>query len=101
MHAFEGNRAETTTMIPVLTGFLNEHALRDVTVVADAGMVAERPAGVAEHHRQAEPAGRGLLAGTDGTWDVAAVWAAVERVGPRERVLAVRPAPYGAVCPVT
>jgi len=26
-------------MIPILTGFLNEHALRDVTVVADAGMV--------------------------------------------------------------
>ncbi|KJE19283.1 transposase family protein [Frankia torreyi] len=41
VHAFEGNRAETTTMLPVLTGFLTEHGLSDVTVVADAGMVSE------------------------------------------------------------
>jgi len=41
VHAFEGNRAETTTMLPVLTGFLTAHHLTDVTVVADAGMVSE------------------------------------------------------------
>jgi hypothetical protein len=41
VHAFEGNRAETTTMIPVLTGFLQEHDLSEATVVADAGMVSE------------------------------------------------------------
>jgi Transposase DDE domain len=41
VHAFEGNRAETTTMVPVLTAFLEAHGLREVTVVADAGMVSE------------------------------------------------------------
>ena len=41
VHAFEGNRAETTTMVPVLRAFLDAHRLRDVTVVADAGMVSE------------------------------------------------------------
>jgi hypothetical protein len=41
VHAFEGNRAETTTMVPVLRAFLEAHKLSDVTVVADAGMVSE------------------------------------------------------------
>ena len=41
VHAFEGNRAETTTMVPVLRAFLDAHRLTDVTVVADAGMVSE------------------------------------------------------------
>jgi hypothetical protein len=41
VHAFEGNRAETTTMLPVLTAFLREHDLSQVTVVADAGMLSE------------------------------------------------------------
>lgn len=41
VHAFEGNRAETTTMVPVLKAFLDAHDLRDVTVVADAGMVSD------------------------------------------------------------
>jgi transposase len=41
VHAFEGNRAETTTMLPVLTAFLRQHNLSAVTVVADAGMVSE------------------------------------------------------------
>jgi Transposase DDE domain len=41
VHAFEGNRAETTTMVPVLRAFLDAHHLSDVTVVADAGMVSE------------------------------------------------------------
>lgn len=41
VHAFEGNRAETTTMVPVLKAFLDAHRLCQVTVVADAGMVSE------------------------------------------------------------
>ncbi|WP_196247675.1 IS1634 family transposase [Salinispora tropica] len=41
VHAFEGNRAETTTMAPVLRAFLDAHRLSDVTVVADAGMVSD------------------------------------------------------------
>ena len=39
--AFEGNRAETKTMLPVIETFLAAHQLPDVTVVADAGMISE------------------------------------------------------------
>ena len=37
--AFEGNKAETTTMLRVIEAFMAAHRLPDVTVVADAGMV--------------------------------------------------------------
>lgn len=39
--AFEGNKAETKTMIPVLQEFMADHQLKDITVVADAGMVSD------------------------------------------------------------
>jgi hypothetical protein len=39
--AFEGNRAETTTMLPVIESFMAAHRLPDVTIVADAGMISE------------------------------------------------------------
>ena len=39
--AFEGNKAETKTMLPVIESFMAAHDLPDVTVVADAGMVSE------------------------------------------------------------
>jgi transposase len=39
--AFEGNRAETATMLPVINAFKTAHHLSDVTVVADAGMISE------------------------------------------------------------
>jgi hypothetical protein len=39
--AFEGNKAETKTMLPVIQSFMAAHQLPDVTVVADAGMVSE------------------------------------------------------------
>jgi hypothetical protein len=38
--AFEGNRAETKTMLPVIEKFMAAHRLPDVTVVADAGMIS-------------------------------------------------------------
>jgi hypothetical protein len=38
--AFEGNKAETATMLPVIEAFMQAHQLPDVTVVADAGMVS-------------------------------------------------------------
>jgi hypothetical protein len=41
VQAFEGNRAETTTMLPTITAFMAAHQLADVTVVADAGMVSD------------------------------------------------------------
>ena len=40
VQAFEGNKAETATMIPTIAQFMAAHRLQDVTVVADAGMVA-------------------------------------------------------------
>jgi hypothetical protein len=39
--AFEGNRAETKTMLPVIEAFMAAHQLPDVTVVADTGMISE------------------------------------------------------------
>ncbi len=41
VEAFEGNRAETATMLPVINAFKAAHQLTDVTVVADAGMISE------------------------------------------------------------
>ena len=41
VHAFEGNKAETTTMIPVLHQFMAAHRIPEVTVVADAGMLSD------------------------------------------------------------
>jgi hypothetical protein len=41
MEAFEGNKAETKTMLPVIEAFMAAHGLRDVTVVADAGMISD------------------------------------------------------------
>lgn len=40
MHLFEGNKAETTTLIPVLRAFQDRHHISDVVVVADAGMLS-------------------------------------------------------------
>src|SRR5689334_11755519 len=41
VHAFEGNMAETRTLLPAVTAFMTAHQLPDVTVVADAGMISE------------------------------------------------------------
>ena len=40
VHAFERNKAETTTLVPAIAAFAAAHQLADVTVVADAGMVS-------------------------------------------------------------
>lgn len=37
---FEGNRAETTTILPIITGFQARHGIADMVVVADAGMLS-------------------------------------------------------------
>ena len=37
---FEGNKAETTTLIPVLTAFAERHTVTSMVVVADAGMLS-------------------------------------------------------------
>jgi Transposase DDE domain len=41
VEAFEGNKAETATMLPVINAFKTAHQLTEVTVVADAGMISE------------------------------------------------------------
>nr|WP_139829487.1 IS1634 family transposase [Mycobacterium gastri] len=41
VQAFEGNKAETATMLPVINTFKKAHQLTDITVVADAGMISE------------------------------------------------------------
>jgi transposase len=40
VHLFEGNKAETTTLIPVLEAFQTRHGITDMVVVADAGMLS-------------------------------------------------------------
>jgi transposase len=42
VNAFEGNRAETTTMLPTIRSFMAAHGLLDVVIVADAGMVSDK-----------------------------------------------------------
>lgn len=41
LHSFEGNKAETKTIIPVIEQFKQRHGLVDLTVVADAGMLSQ------------------------------------------------------------
>jgi hypothetical protein len=55
--AFEGNKAETKTMLPVIHAFMTAHQLPDVTVVADAGMVSEA------NQKQIEAAGLSFILG--------------------------------------
>jgi hypothetical protein len=55
--AFEGNKAETKTMLPVIESFMAAHDLPDVTVVADAGMVSEA------NQKQIETAGLSFILG--------------------------------------
>lgn len=41
LHSFEGNKAETNTILPVIKAFQLQHKLSQVTVVADAAMMSE------------------------------------------------------------
>ena len=40
VHSFEGNKAETKTILPVVEAFRRRHGLIGITVVADAGMLS-------------------------------------------------------------
>jgi hypothetical protein len=57
VNAFEGNRGETTTMVPTLQAFMTAYGLPDVTVVADAGMVS------AANQKAVEDAGLSFILG--------------------------------------
>src|SRR5487761_1540600 len=41
IHSFEGNKAETKTILPVVEEFKQRHGLVGITVVADAGMLSQ------------------------------------------------------------
>ena len=41
VNAFEGHKAETKTILPVVQAFATAHQLPEVTLVADAGMLSE------------------------------------------------------------
>jgi hypothetical protein len=57
VNAFEGNKAETTTMVPTLQAFQKAHGITDITVVADAGMVS------AGNQQKIEEAGLSFILG--------------------------------------
>jgi hypothetical protein len=57
VEAFEGNKAETATMLPTLQAFMTAHRLSDVTVVADAGMLSDA------NKKAIETAGLGFILG--------------------------------------
>ena len=40
LHSFEGNKAETKTLLPVIEAFQAKHKLSNVTIVADAAMLS-------------------------------------------------------------
>jgi hypothetical protein len=42
LHSFEGNTAETTTILPVIDTFKKQYDLQDITVVADAAMLSSK-----------------------------------------------------------
>lgn len=42
LHSFEGNTAETKTILPVIEAFKKEHNLTNVTVVADSAMLSQK-----------------------------------------------------------
>jgi hypothetical protein len=58
VEAFEGNTAETTTMLPTITAFMAAHQLGGVTIVADAGMIS------AGNKQAIEAAGLSFILGT-------------------------------------
>lgn len=42
LQSFEGNKAETATILPVVEAFKDRYGLKEVTVVADAGMLSAK-----------------------------------------------------------
>jgi hypothetical protein len=55
---FEGNKAETTTIVPIVKAFQKRHGLADMVVVADAGMLS------ASNLKELDEAGLRFIAGS-------------------------------------
>ena len=110
--AFEGNKAETKTMLPVIEAFMAAHDLPEVTVVADAGMVSEA------NRKDIEAAGLSFILGAKiphvpyhvAQWrrehpgqDIGdghiftQLWPALEGSGRRDQVIYYQSAPRGAL----
>jgi hypothetical protein len=79
VNAFDGNAAETTTMLPTIQAFMAAYQLGDVTVVADAGMVS------AANQKAIEDAGLSFILGAR-IPDVPYVVAAWRRGGPDQEI---------------
>ena len=77
--AFEGNRAETKTMLPVIESFMAAHQIPGVTIVADAGMVSEA------NQKAIEAAGLSFILGAR-IPDIPYVVAQWRREHPREQI---------------
>ena len=91
VEAFEGNAAETTTMLPTITAFTAAHQLGDVTVVADAGMIS------AGNKRAIEAAGLSFILGTripDIPYVVTA-WRRAHEDEPPDGLILTQPRPAG------
>lgn len=58
---FEGNKAETTTIVPIIKQFQARHGLADMVVVADAGMLS------ASNLRELDEAGLRFIVGSRAT----------------------------------
>jgi Transposase DDE domain len=57
VNAFEGNKGETTTMLPSIKAFMAAHRLTDVTIVADSGMISQ------SNQREIEKSGLSFILG--------------------------------------
>ena len=55
---FEGNTAETTTLLPIVTAFAQRHEIADLVIVADAGMLS------AKNLRELDEAGQHFIVGS-------------------------------------
>jgi transposase/CYTH domain-containing protein len=51
INSFEGNKAETKTLVPVLQEFKTENGIKEITVVADAGMMSEKNLEILEQEK--------------------------------------------------
>jgi hypothetical protein len=93
VNAFEGNKAETTTMLPTIRAFMQAHQLPDETIVADAGMVS------AANQKAIEDAGLSFILGAR-IPEVAYVVAAWRREHPDQEIpdgrIFCQPWPAGA-----